>query len=284
MAWSAVTNTRKDCKRQGPSLWIGWQGSFCVSLLWCSTWGVWGLISPSGGQKMKPAEPYYSGPTQYPVGYLKATSVMTGSHRWPWSCLRFHQRRPDFRWDTLFLSQLKRALHVFSPVFHNPRNASAAWINHLQIVSRLFPSARSRELETISRLWLLPLWVMGSCGSWGHVRQLENYAAHGIKWSTEPSDWVDWAHCPFGAILSIASWALELKIFKSILKSIGRGLWLKFLNFPLGRLMALVEQNYSETKQTHTFWIFVFFLKSLLYLWLHSHSPPILKGCQRQDI
>lgn len=214
MAWSAVTNTRKDCKRQGPSLWIGWHGSFCVSLLWCSTWGVWGLISPSGGQKMKPAELYYSGPTQYPVGYVKATSVMTGSPTWPWSCLCFHQRRPDFRWDTLFLSRLKRALHVFSPVFHNPRNASAAWINHLQIVSRLFPSARSRELETISWLWLLPLWVMGSCGSWGHVRHLENYAAHGIKWSTEPSDWVDWASCPFGAILSIASWALELKIFQ----------------------------------------------------------------------
>lgn len=107
-----------------------------------------------------------------------------GKWRVPWRFLSFLNCRPDFRWDALFLSWLEGALHVFSAVFHDPRNASAAWAYHLQIASRLFPSVGSRELETISWLWLLPLWVMGSCRSWSHIRRLKSQANGGNNTGT----------------------------------------------------------------------------------------------------
>lgn len=118
------------------SVLIGWQGSFCISPLW---YRWWGSHLPFMGPENEASRALCSGLNQHPAGHVQTTDVVMGNHGWSQRCLSFHPCRPDFWWDTLFLSWLKRALHVFSPVFHNPRNASAAWVNYLQIVSRLFP-------------------------------------------------------------------------------------------------------------------------------------------------
>ena len=132
------------------------------------------------------------------------------------------------------------------------------------------PSVGSRELETVSWLWLLPLWVTGSFGFWSRTRQLKSQATGGKTWGPSPQTRLTalvpfrgcTEHCP-----SFEYWHpfLELKIFKGIVRSNRRGLWLKYFSFHLGLLKELVQQSWSETKQLHLL-IFVLFLKSLLYL------------------
>lgn len=93
------------------------------------------------------------------------TSVMMGSHGWPWKYLSFLHCRPDFQWKTLFLSWLKHCMPAVL-CFHNPTHASAAWANHLQ-TEQTCVFAESREWRIISWLWLLPFWLMESCS---HIR------------------------------------------------------------------------------------------------------------------
>lgn len=87
---------------------------------------------------------------------------------------------------------------------------------------------------------------MGSWGSWSQIDQMAPEPGRwwhnmGTKPRTVLTEPVPFWSCP--DIAPSEHWhlslGLEFTIFKGILKSNGRGLWLKYLNFYLGRLKEL---------------------------------------------
>lgn len=89
LVYGMISSDRyKEWEQRAGSLSVnkyGWRGSFCVSPLWFSTWGVeGGVSSPLQGARKWASRALYSGQNQCLADHVQATSMMMGNHGWPW--------------------------------------------------------------------------------------------------------------------------------------------------------------------------------------------------------